>query len=115
WWGIGMYGLAALCMVISVVASPPFASVASLLVCAILLPLVPFHDGHITALTRLPGSLPSFIVLLFPAIGFHGLASVVPAVPVTVAWTVSLFALAGTLYGATKALAQSRARLLLSY
>ncbi len=115
WWGISAYGLAASCVVISLAAGPPLSSVASLLACAILLPLVPFHDGYITALTRLPGGLPSFIVLLLPAIGLHGLATVMPAAPEVVAWTVSLFALGGTLYGAVKALAQSRARLLLSY
>ena len=115
WWGIGAYALAALSVGISVVAGLPFSSFTSLLACAILLPLVPFHDGYVTALTRLPGSLPSFIVLLFPAIGLHGLASVMSTVPDTVAWIVSLFALVGTLYGATKALAQSRARLLMSY
>jgi NADH-quinone oxidoreductase subunit M len=81
----------------------------------VLLPLVPFHQGHITALTRLPGGLPSFIVLLFPVIGLHGATSVMPTVPDAAAWTVSLLALAGTFYGAVKALAQSRARLLLSY
>lgn len=115
WWGIGAYGLATSCVLISLAAGPPLSSVSSLLACAILLPLVPFHDGHITALTRLPGGLPSFIVLLFPAIGLHGVATVMPTVPDVVAWTVSLFALVGTLYGAIKALAQSRARLLLSY
>jgi NADH-quinone oxidoreductase subunit M len=115
WWGIGAYILASLCIATFVVAAPPLSSVTSLLACAILLPLVPFHDGHITSLTRLPGSLPSFIALLFPAIGLHGLASVMPTVPDLVASTVSLFALVGTLYGAAKALAQSRARLLLSY
>lgn len=115
WWGIGAYGLAASSAAISTVAGPPLSSVTSLLACAILLPLVPFHDGYITAVTRLPGSLPSFIVLLFPAIGLHGLATVMPAVPDLGAWTVNLFALVGTLYGAGKALAQSRARLLLSY
>lgn len=115
WWGIGAYGLAALCVAISIVAGPPLSSLTSLLACAILLPLVPFHDGHITALTRLPGSLPSFIVLLFPAIGLHELASIMRTVPDVVAWAVNLFALAGTLYGASKALAQSRARLLLSF
>jgi NADH-quinone oxidoreductase subunit M len=115
WWGIGAYGLAALCVASSILAGPPLSSVASLLACAILLPLVPFHDGYITALTRLPGSLPSFIVLLFPAIGLHGLASVMTTVPDSVAWTVTLLALAGTLYGAAKALAQSRARLLLAF
>jgi len=115
WWGIGAYGLAALCVVNSIVAGPPLSSITSLLACMILLPLVPFHEGYITVLTRLPGNLPSFIVLLFPAIGLHGLASVVPTVPDVVAWAVNLFALAGTLYGAGKALAQSRARLLLSF
>ena len=54
-------------------------------------------------------------MLLFPALGVHGLATVVPAVPEVVARTVSLFALAGSLYGAIKALAQSRVRLLLAY
>lgn len=115
WWGIGAYGLAASSAAISTVAGPPLSSVTSLLACAILLPLVPFHDGYITAVTRLPGSLPSFIVLLFPAIGLHELATVIPAVPDVGVWTVNLFALVGTLYGAGKALAQSRARLLLSY
>jgi hypothetical protein len=37
-----------------------------LVACAIVLPLVPFHQGYVSALTRLPGSLPSFIVLLLP-------------------------------------------------
>ncbi len=115
WWGIGSFGLAVVCVGISLVGAPPLSSVASLLTCAILLPLLPFHNGYLTALTRLPGSLPSFIVLLLPAVGLHGLATVMPTVPDNVAWTVSLFALAGVLYGAIKALAQSRVRLLLAY
>ena len=92
-----------------------FASVASVVASAVLLPLVPFHDGHLTALTRLPGNLPSFIVLLLPTIGLHVLATVLPTVPDVVAWTVSLFALVGAFYGAVKALAQTRVRLLLAY
>lgn len=115
WWGIGAYGLAIMCVATSIVAAPPVSSIAFLVGCAILLPLVPFHSGHVTALTRLPGSLPSFIVLLFPAIGLHGLTSVMATVPDEVAWPVTVLALVGTLYGAAKALAQSRARLLLAY
>ena len=38
-----------------------------------------------------------------------------PTVPDVVAWTVSLFALVGALYGAVKAMAQSRVRLMLAY
>ncbi len=115
WWGIGTYGFAACCAAFALLAGPPVSSVASLLTCAVLLPLVPFHDGHLTALTRLPGSLPSFIVLLFPLVGLHGLATILPTVPDVVAWTVGLFALIGASYGAIKALAQSRVRLLLAY
>jgi len=115
WWGIGLFGLGAVSVWISFLAGPPISSVASLLTCAILLPLVPFHDGYLTALTRLPGSLPSFIVLLLPVVGLHGLATVMPTVPEIVSWTLSLLALVGALYGAVKALAQSRVRLLLAY
>jgi NADH-quinone oxidoreductase subunit M len=115
WWGIGAYSLGALCAAFSAVGEPPLSSVASLVACAVLLPLVPFHDGHLTALTRLPGSLPSFIVVLLPLTGLHGLAPAMRSVPDIVAWTISLFALAGASYGALKALAQSRVRLLLAY
>ena len=103
----------ALCAGLAVIAGPPFSR-ASLLVCAILLPLVPFHDGYLAALTRLPGSLPSFLVLLLPAIGLHGLAAVMPGIPDAVS-TMTVFALIGALYAAIKALAQSRVRLLLAY
>ncbi len=115
WWGIGTYALGAICAALSVVAAAPLSSVALVVASAVLLPLMPFHDGHLTALTRLPGNLPSFIVLLLPIIGLHGLSTVLSAVPDVVAWTVSLFALVGVFYGAVKALAQTRVRLLLAY
>jgi NADH-quinone oxidoreductase subunit M len=115
WWGIGTYSLGAFCALLAVVAGPPVSSVASLVTCAVLLPLVPFHDGHLTALTRLPGSLPAFIVVLLPSAGLHGFPTVLTTIPDVVAWTVSFFALLGTVYGAVKALAQSRVRLLLAY
>jgi NADH-quinone oxidoreductase subunit M len=115
WWGIGAYSMGALCAGLSVLTGAPLASVASLLACAVLIPLMPFHDGHLTALTRLPGSLPSFIVVLLPVAGLHGLGSAIASVPDSVAWTLSFFALLGASYGALKALAQSRVRLLLAY
>ena len=115
WWGISAYALGALCAAVSAVADAPLSSIASLLACAVLIPLVPFHDGHLAALTRLPGSLPSFIVVLLPIMGLHRLGAAMPTVPDSVAWTVSIFALVGASYGALKALAQSRVRLLLAY
>ncbi|MEK7337652.1 MAG: proton-conducting transporter membrane subunit, partial [Nitrospirota bacterium] len=115
WWGLGAYTLGALCLLLTLVAAPPLSSMAALLACTILLPLVPFHDGHLTALTRLPGNLPSFMVLLFPALGLHSLAPLAATLPDPVVWMMSFLALAGTIYGAIKALAQSRVRLLLAY
>jgi len=115
WWGIGAYGLGALCAGVAAIASPPVSALASLLACAILLPLVPFHQGYVSALTRLPGSLPSFIVLLLPAIGFHSLAAIIPMVPDVAVSTMTILALVGVLYGSVKALAQSRIRMLLAY
>jgi NADH-quinone oxidoreductase subunit M len=115
WPGISTYGLGALCAGLAMILTPSLSSLASLLVCVILLPLVPFHGGYVTALTRLPGSLPSFVALLLPAIGLHGLAGLMPSMPDVAVFTMSLLALAGVLYCTVKALAQSRVRLLLAY
>lgn len=115
WWGICVFGLGSLCAVLAAIASPPVSAMASLLACAILLPFLPFHHGYVSALTRLPGSLPSFIVLLLPAIGLHSLATVIPTVPDIAISTVTVLALVSALYGSIKALAQSRVRLLLAY
>ncbi len=115
WWGIGSFGVGVVGAGLSLAAGPPVSSVASLATCAVLLPLMPFHNGYLTALTRLPGSLPPFIVLLLPVLGLHGLSMVMPTMPNEFVAVVSLLALISSLYGAIKALAQSRVRLLVGY
>ena len=115
WWGVGAFAFGGLCIAVATVSGPPVSSALTLLACAVLLPLLPFHDGYITALTRLPGSLPSFTAVLFPALGLHGLSYAITAVPDSAVWTAGLFALGGGLFGAAKALCQSRVRLLLAY
>ncbi|MGZ8404762.1 MAG: proton-conducting transporter transmembrane domain-containing protein [Nitrospira sp.] len=115
WWGIGSFGVGVVGAGFSLAAEPPISSVASLATSAVLLPLMPFHDGYLTALTRLPGSLPPFIVLLLPLLGLHGLANAMPTMPNEFVTVVSFLALVSSLYGAIKALAQSRVRLLLGY
>ncbi len=115
WWGIGSFGGGLACLGLSFLTGPPLASTAFLLTCAVLLPLVPLHNGYVTALTRLPGGLPSFIAVLLPVLGLHGLATAIPTAPDTVVCTASLLALAGAFYGAVRALVQSRVRLLLAY
>ncbi|HMS82366.1 MAG TPA: proton-conducting transporter membrane subunit [Nitrospira sp.] len=115
WRGIGSFAVGVVGASLSLVAEPPIASVASLATYAVLLPLMPLHDGYLTALTRLPGSLPPFIVVLLPVLGLHGLATVMPTMPNEFVGIVSFMALLSSLYGAIKALAQSRVRLLLGY
>ena len=115
WWGIGSFAFGVGGAGLSLAAEPPISSVASLATCAVLLPLMPFHDGYLTALTRLPGSLPPFMVLLLPVLGLHGLTTAMPTMPNEFVAVVSLLALVSSLYGAIKALAQSRVRLLVGY
>ncbi|MCS6302223.1 MAG: hypothetical protein H8K07_00945 [Nitrospira sp.] len=115
WWGIGSFGVGVVGVGFSLATEPPLSSAASLVTCAVLLPLMPFHDGYLTALTRLPGSLPPFIVLLLPVLGLHGLAIAMPTMPDEFVAVVSFLALVSSLYGAIKALAQSRVRLLVGY
>lgn len=115
WWGISLFGLAGLGVIIAKSASPPLSSSAALLTCVVLIPLLPFHGGYLTALTRLPGNLPSFAAVLLPAIGLHIMMAMLPTIPIAITRFVSLFALASALYGTVKALAQSRVRLMLAY
>ena len=115
WWGVSTYVFGAICAALSLLAQTPLTSVTALAASAVLLPLVPFHNGHLAAMTRLPGNLPSFMAVLLPIIGLHGLASMLPTVSDTVAEAVGILALSCAIYGAAKALVQTRVRLLLAY
>jgi NADH-quinone oxidoreductase subunit M len=115
WWGIGLFGLAGVGVILTAFTDPPISSSAAFLTCVVLIPLLPFHTGYLTALTRLPGNLPSFAAVLLPSVGLHFMVGMLPTIPITITGLVSLFALAGALYGAVKALAQTRVRLMLSY
>jgi NADH-quinone oxidoreductase subunit M len=112
WLGISTCGLGTVC---AAVAALTDLSVPSLVACMVLLPLVPFHHGYVAALTRLPGSLPSFVVVLLPALGLHRLTMLVPTLSDLMIPAVIVLALSGAFYGAIKALSQSRVRLLLAY
>lgn len=115
WQGIGIYGFGVVCLVAALAAPAPVSAIAALAVCAMLLPLVPVHAGYVAALAGLPGNLPAFLSCLLPALGFHGLLAVLPGLPGDVLDALPALGLAGSLYGALKALAQSRVRALLAY
>ena len=115
WWGIIMFGLAGLGAMMAARTSPPISSSAALVTSMVLVPLLPFHTGYLTTLTRLPGNLPSFLTFLLPAVGLHFMVSMLQTLPSVIAGLVSLFALVGAFYGTVKALGQTRIRLMLAY
>lgn len=115
WWGIGTYSLGIVCAIVALIAIQPISSVAFLVSCAILLPLVPFHLGYVAAFRGLPGNLPAFLALLLPSLGFHGLLTLIPSMSKSTVQTLVILAMVGMLYGSLKALTQSRVRLVLAY
>lgn len=115
WIGITSLACGTAAAVVSAMIDQESAAAVSLILWATLLPLVPFHTGYFMALTRLPGNLPSFVVVLFPVLGLHGLVPALSSAPSVVSTTVIGLALFGTLHGAGKALVQSRPRSLLAY
>jgi len=115
WQGVTVFFLGIVAIIAAVVMSSPLASIASLIACAVLLPLIPFHSGYVAAVNRLPGNLPSFIVVLLPVLGLHSLAEIVPELPDTVTSVIMSLALISAIYGAFKALTQSRVPLILAY
>lgn len=115
WQGIGMYGFGVICAVVALAAPAPASKVAVLAICAMLLPLAPLHAGYVAALAGLPGNLPAFLSCLLPVIGFHGLVTVFPHLPGDLQGVLPMVGLVGAVYGALKALAQSRVRALLAY
>lgn len=114
-WGIGALGLGALAAAGSLVAGPPASTVLLAMACATTLPLVPFHKGYVASLSALPGSLPSFLAMALPTLGFHKVLTVLPQIPPAVCDAFSALALTGILYGSLRAFAQARAAAVAGY
>lgn len=108
--GVGIVSLMA-----SAVVPGPLGSLLHLAVCAILLPLFPLHGGFVGAVAALPGSLPAFLAVALPILGWQSMTSLIPHVPAVFWATVPTLALIGGLYGFVKALAQRHVGRLLAY
>ena len=108
WRGLAAYGLGMMSALLAPVLPAPASTVALLITCATLLPLLPLHSGFVATLTGLPGNLPAFLAMLLPAIGFHSLLLLLPNLTPTTLNTVAILALAGAVYGSLRALIQSR-------
>ncbi len=115
-WGVlGLYGLGLTCLAVSVVASGPMAAMVLLVAFAVAFPLFPFHGAFIATLGNLPGSLPAFLVVLLPSLGFLGVSVLIPNLPDWITHSIFVLALLGAMYGALKALVQFRMGHLLAY
>ncbi len=115
WGALGLYGLGLTCLAVSVVASGPMAALVLVVAFAVAFPLFPFHGAFVTTLNNLPGSLPAFLVVLLPSLGFSGVAVLIPNLPDWLMNGILVVALLGALYGALKALVQFRMGHLLAY
>ncbi|MBI4002486.1 MAG: hypothetical protein HY348_11970, partial [Nitrospira defluvii] len=115
WRGLASYGLGVTSTLLALVLPAPASTVAGLVTCATLLPLLPLHGGFVAALTGLPGNLPAFVVVLVPMLGFHTLLRLLPTLTVTMLHTVAILALAGACYGALRAFIQPRPLSRLAY
>lgn len=108
--GIGMVSLAA-----SAFAPGPLGGLLRLTVCAILLPLFPLHGGFVGALASLPGTLPAFLAVALPILGWQSLTALMPHSSDVLWTTVSALALLGAFYGFGKTLAHNHLGRLLAY
>ena len=115
WRGLASYGLGIVSTLLALVLPTPASTVAGLVTCATLLPLLPLHGGFVAALTGLPGNLPAFVVVLVPMLGFQTLIRLLPTLTGTMLHTVAILALAGACYGSLRAWIQSRPLSRLAY
>jgi NADH-quinone oxidoreductase subunit M len=115
WWGIGTCGAGAAGLLASLLAEPSASTAVRLVACAMFLPLVPFHGGYVAAFRGLPGNLPAFLAVALPVLGIHGLLDLLPHLSSESCHLLTLVAMASALYGALKALVQTRVRLLAAY
>lgn len=115
WRGLASYGLGIASTLLTLVLPPPASTVAGLVTCATLLPLLPLHGGFVAALTQLPGNLPAFAVVLLPMVGFHSLLRLLPTLTPTMLHTLAILALVGACYGSLRAWIQSRPLSRLAY
>ena len=113
--GLVAFGSGIISILLTLILPPPASSVTGLVACATLLPLLPLHGGLVAALTRLPGNLPAFAVVLLPVMGFNSLLRLLPSLTGTMLRTLTLLALVGACHGSLRAWIQPRPFFRLAY
>jgi len=106
WGAVAGLGVGILALAASAVVSGSFAAVLQLVACATLLPLFPLQAAFVGSLSNLPGTLPAFLAVVLPCLGWHSIVSLTSEVPVPLIHTVIALALVGALYEAVRASVQ---------
>lgn len=102
--GVGSVGMA--CLIASLWARPPVATVLQVIGYATALPLFPFHGFFIGAVAHLPTSVAAFAGFALPFLGFIGLSSIGSALPPWMQAGLFVAALLGAFYGVMKMIAR---------
>ena len=75
WGAVAGLGVGILALAASAVVSGSFAAVLQLVACATLLPLFPLQAAFVGSLSNLPGTLPAFLAVVLPCLGWHSIVS----------------------------------------
>ncbi len=115
WEALAIYGLGIVCLGLSVVTTGTLTSALLLVATMIAVPLFPLHGALVASLCTLPGSLPAFLVVLLPSLGFSWVAVNVSGLPGWPTQLLIVLAVLGPVYAALKAVVQFRVGHLLAY
>lgn len=112
WGAAATMGIGLVALVASVAVSEPTATALRAVTCATLLPLFPLHGAFVGAVSYLPGTLPAFVAIVLPCLGWYEMASLDAA---SFAGFVPTMALTGALYGTMRAVTESHAGRAVAY
>lgn len=93
-------------LAVSAIVPASASAVLRLITYGTLLPIFPLQAAFIGSLCHLPDALPALVAVVLPALGWHGLLTLAPAVPPGLFEAVSALALAGALYQTLRGSAQ---------
>lgn len=105
---LGVCGIGIVCLVASLWATPPVATVLQMTAYATALPLFPLHGLFVGAVACLPSGVAAFLGFALPFLGFMGLSSVSSALPTWIQPGLFVLAFIGAFYGVMKMIARHR-------
>lgn len=115
WKAIGVLTVGLLSLLISMMTPDHIRVMALLIPLAIVWPLLPIHGAFIASVSCLPGTLPAFLAVFLPSLGFHGIITLLPVIPEGMWNLLWILALGSALYGSFLACSQNSMNTLLAY